>query len=177
MYSRTPAVAVPATPHATALLTDWLIRDLAPLVLTHAGLPDPQRLYRLPPITAAHIARPGKLRRHVRALEQVLAQVEVHLRAGRYRWPAAPLTVDSAPAVPGEVLEVTGWLAGTVAELGSPAAALANRTVLTAAGVVAAGAGLAEAFDSWSTSAWSYCTVVSQVWQGEPQAGLLVDPR
>ncbi|AUM19272.1 hypothetical protein QM787_24940 [Rhodococcus ruber] len=177
MHPHTPAVAVPATPHATALLTEWLIRELTPLVLTHAGLPDPQRLYRLPPITGAHITRPGKLRRHVRALEQVLAQIEVHLRTGLRRRPPTPLTTDSAPAVPGEVLEVTGLLAGAVAELGSPAAALANRTVLTAAGVIAAGAGTAEAFDSWSTTAWSYCTVVSQVWQDEPRARMFVDPR
>ncbi|WAL49875.1 hypothetical protein [Rhodococcus pyridinivorans] len=177
MHTNTPVVTVPATAHATAVLTDWVIRELTPLVLGHAGLPDPQRLLRLPQVTATHIYRPWKLRRHVRAFEQILGQVQRHLAAGRQHRPPRRLTVTTAPAVPNEVLDAVGHLAGAVAELGSPVAVLANRTVLTAAGAITAGTGIVEPSETWSTTAQAYCLLVARIWQDEPAAQLRVDPH
>ncbi|KHJ71823.1 MULTISPECIES: hypothetical protein [Rhodococcus] len=170
-----PVVTVPATDRATAALADWLIRDLTAVMLEQAGLPDPQRLRRLPTITAAHIGTPGKLRRHARALEQTLAQVERHLRAGAHLGEHG-LGTASVPAVPGELLDVAADLAGTVAERGSPAAALANRAVLLAAGVIGRGLGRVDASQAWSATAGSYCATITQLWRDEPQAQVLVDP-
>ncbi len=177
MQTNSPVVTVPATAHATAMLTDWVIRELTPLVLVHAGLPDPQRLLRLPQVTATHICRPRKLRRHVRALEQILGQVHRHLTAGIQHRPPRRVTVTTAPAVPSEVLDAVGHLAAAVAELGSPAAVLANRTVLTAAGAISAGTGVVEPSETWSASAQAYCLLVARIWQDEPAAELRVDPR
>ncbi|MEE2035435.1 hypothetical protein [Rhodococcus chondri] len=170
-----PVVTVPATDRATAALADWLIRDLTAVMLEQAGLPDPQRLRRLPTITAAHIGKPGKLRRHVRALEQGLEQADRHLRAGAHRG-GHSLGSESVPAVPAELFDVAAELAGTVAERGSPAAALANRAVLLAAGVIGRGLGRVEASVTWSTTAGSYCALLAQLWQDEPEAQVLVDP-
>ncbi|MEE2061727.1 hypothetical protein [Rhodococcus artemisiae] len=173
MNTSTPSVTVPATDRATAALADWLIRDLTALLLEQAGLPDPQRLRRLPTITAAHIGKPSKLRRHVRALEQVLGQVDRHLHAST----SPPgLGAQSVPAVPNEIFDVAADVAGTVADYGSPAAALANRTVLIAAAVISDGWGMIEASESWSNTAQSYCAFITRLWRDEPQAQVLVDP-
>ncbi|MBX4170904.1 hypothetical protein HBA53_24120 (plasmid) [Rhodococcus pyridinivorans] len=175
MKTNMPVVTVPATDRATAALADWLIRDLTAVTLEHAGLPDPQRLRRLPPITAAHIGKPGKLRRHVRALEHVLGQVDRHLRAGAHLREHG-LGTESVPAAPPELFDVAADLAGTVVERGSPAAALANRAVLLAAGVIGRGLGVVDASATWSATAGSYCAIIAQLWRDEPQAQVLVDP-
>lgn len=168
-----PVVTVPATDRATAALADWVIRDLTALMLEHAGLPDPQRLRRLPAVTAAHIGKPSKLRRHVRALEQVLGQVNRHLHAST---PPCGYGAQSVPAVPDEVFDVAADVAGTVADYGSPAAALANRAVLISAAVIGGGWGMVSATENWSATAQSYCAFITQLWCDEPQAQVLVDP-
>ncbi|UGQ56267.1 hypothetical protein LSF60_12820 [Rhodococcus pyridinivorans] len=168
-------MTVPATDRAIATLADWLIRDVTALMLEHAGLPDPQRLRRLPTITAAHIGKPGKLRRHVRALEQVLGQVDRHLRAGARLCPHG-LGTESVPAVPGELFDLAADLAGTVAGRGSAAAALANRAMLIAAGVIDRGLGIVDASETRSATAGSYFAILMQLWLDEPPTQGLVDP-
>ena len=73
-------------------------------------------------------------------MEQVLEQVERHLRAGAHPGEHGRST-ESVPAVPAELFDVAAELAGTVAERGSPATALANRAVLLATGVIGRGLG------------------------------------
>ena len=80
------------------------------------------------------------------------------------------------PSVPNELFDVAADVAGTVADYGSPAAALANRVVLTVAGVIGDGWGMVSASETWSATAQSYCAIITRLWIDEPQARVLVDP-
>ena len=132
MSTRTmPVVIVPATDTAAALLTDWLIRDVLPTALdggvaNHAGA----RLRTLPPVSRRHIRHPRKLRVHTRRVSEVIAAIENHLQTGADFVDAERTFMRSTTVLPDPVLNAAASISGAVMDIGSSAAALANRALL-----------------------------------------------
>ncbi|WP_054248151.1 hypothetical protein [Rhodococcus opacus] len=164
-----PLLTGPGTDAATATLTDWLIRSLAPTVLDGAGMVDAaDELCALAPVTARRIARPRRLRSHERHLHQIIATIEDRLRQPP---PAAGAALFADPPVrpiPDEILDVAAHLGGTIADLGSPAAALANRVLHLGAVVVESGRGATAAEHLHAQVTESYRSLLTYLWHTDP---------
>ncbi|MDX5961881.1 hypothetical protein SIM91_00690 [Rhodococcus opacus] len=173
-----PVITVPATNEATAALTDWLIRELVPTVLEGVSLDQSAGGLRdLPAITAHHIVRPRKLRVHVRYLRRVVDTAERHLRRngdGAVQYSMTGNGVDRVRPVqdvlPDQVMDAAARVGGDVAELGSMAAALANRVLLLAGAIVGSGGGMMSPDSIYSAATESYCSVLASLWHTDPNA-------
>lgn len=172
-----PVITIPATDAATAALADWLIRDLSPLVLTGAGLQKTAgRVRGLPPVTEDCIGNPRKLRTHERRLRTALRSAEARLChctsylshssliARRHRDPVGVLSL------PKELVDAVTRISRYIADLGSPAGALADCTVLISIAIVNSGAGTTSADVLRSMAGESYCAVLTALWSSEPLA-------
>ncbi|MGW4339746.1 hypothetical protein ACWEK5_44255 [Rhodococcus koreensis] len=136
-----PLLTTAGTDAATATLTDWLIRSLAPTVLDGVGMVDAaDDLCALAPVTARRLARPRRLLSHERRLHQIIATIDERLRQPPSATARAAVFADpSVRPIPDEILDVAAYLGGAIADLGSPSAALANRVLHLGAVVVDSG--------------------------------------
>lgn len=166
-----PLLTVPATVEAAATLSEWLVRSLLPTVLDGAGMvEDADSLCALAPITARRLARPRRLREHERQLNRIIAAIEEQLQ-GRGPWPAATAAVSADPhlrPIPDEILDVAAHIGGTIADIGSSAAALAHRALHLGAVVVDAGLGATTAEHLRTQVAESYCSLLTYLWRTDP---------
>ncbi|KZF11149.1 hypothetical protein A2J03_19735 [Rhodococcus sp. EPR-157] len=176
-----PLLTVPATVEAAATLSDWLVRSLVPTVLDGAGMIETANsLCALAPITARRVARPRRLRGHERQLHQIIATIEERLQR-RPPLPTAAAAVYAYPQVrpiPDEILDAAAHIGGTIADIGSSAAALANRTLHLGAVVVDAGLGTTTAEHLRTQVTESYCSLLTYLWHTDPNTQIhLRTPR
>lgn len=176
-----PLLTIPGTDAATATLTDWLIRSLAPTVLDGVGMvAGADELCALAPVTARRLARPRRLRSHEQRLHQIIATIDERLQrqpplvAAR----AALFADPSVRPIPDDILDVAAHLGGTIADLGSPAAALANRVLHLGAVVVESGCGATAAEHLHAQVTESYRSLLTYLWHTDPAAQIhLSTPR
>ncbi|MDX5962084.1 hypothetical protein SIM91_01820 [Rhodococcus opacus] len=177
-----PLLTVPATDEAAATLADWLVRSLVPTVLDGAGMVEAaDDLCALAPITARRLARPRRLRGHERQLHETIALIEGQLRQPPPPVAAAMVTSFADPPVrpiPDEICDVAAHIAGTIADAGSPAAALANRALHLGAVVVDAGLGATAPEHLHAQVTESYCSLLTYLWHTDPETQIhLTTPR
>ncbi|BAH55779.1 MULTISPECIES: hypothetical protein [Rhodococcus] len=174
-----PLLTVPATHAATATLADWLIRSLAPTVLDGAGMvEDADDLCALAPITVRHLARPRRLRSHERQLHQITATMEERLQRQPPHPPAAVFADPAVRPIPDEILDIAAHIGGTIADVGSPAAALANRALHLGAVVVDAGLGATAPEHLRTQVTESYRSLLTYLWHTDPDLQIhLTTPR
>ncbi|WP_336882804.1 hypothetical protein [Rhodococcus globerulus] len=175
MSTRTmPVVRVPATDTAAALLADWLIRDVLPTALDGGAANHASDLLRtLPPISHRHIRRPRKLRIHARRLGETIAAIEDQLRTGAVSVDAERAFTRSATILPDPVLNAGASIAGAVMDIGSSAAALANRALLLVPATIES----AEAALSTQTRVTdSYFALLTRLWHSDFQASIVIPP-
>ncbi|OZD70507.1 hypothetical protein CH263_06175 [Rhodococcus sp. 06-1059B-a] len=167
-----PLLTVPASDVAAAILADWLVRSLVPIVLDGAGMAvDADGLCALAPITARRIGGRRRLRVHERRLDLVIAALEERLQRPSASPPAvAAAVVENIPigSLPDEVLDAAAHIGGTIADLGSPAAALANRALYLGALVVDTGFGATTSEDLRIRVVESYCSLLTYLWTTDP---------
>lgn len=162
-----PLLTVSGTDAATATLTDWLIRSLTPTVLDAAGMVDAaDDLCALAPVTSRRLARPRRLRSHERHLRQIIASIEDLLRQPAAAGAARCDDLSVRP-IPDEILDVAAHLGGTIADLGIPAAALANRVLHLGAVVVESGRGATAAEHLHAQITESYRSLLTYLWNAD----------
>lgn len=177
-----PLLTVPATDEAAATLADWLIRSVVPTVLDGAGMAlDADTLCALAPITARSIGGRRRLRAHERQLDLVITAIEERLQrrsASPSAGEAAVVAGLSIRSLPDEVLDAAAHIAGTIADRGSPAAALANRALQLGAIIVDTGLGAVAAEDLRLRVVESYCSLLTYLWTTDPATQIhLTTPR
>lgn len=164
-----PVLTLPASDTATAIVADWLIRTAAPLVLTEAGLDSAAtRLERLAPITARSVAAPRRLHRYERRTRAAAAAAQRELRMVCSE--AELRSGTPVVGVPEEVMNTAARISGDLVDLGSDAAAYANRAVLAAYAVVAHAGGDHAALATTHFLRESYCTMLTQLWRCDARA-------
>lgn len=139
-------MTVPATDETTAALTDWLLRELLPLMFAGAGLRCPaSTLRKLPSVTARRIRSPWRLRFHARALRTAIGAAEARL-AGNYAGAiedpthgSAGVAVPPTRVMPEQVMDAVARLSGDLDESGCEIASLANRALFAAGAVIGTG--------------------------------------
>ncbi len=162
-----PPLTVSGTDAATATLTDWLIRSLTPTVLDGAGMVDAaDNLCALAPVTFRRLTRPRRLRSHERHLHQIIVSIEDLLRRPAAAG-AARFGDPSVRPIPDEILDVAAHLGGTIADLGTPAAALANRVLHLGAIVVESGRGATVAEHLHAQITESYRSLLTYLWDSD----------
>lgn len=166
-----PLLTVPATVEAAAILSEWLVRSLLPSVLDGAGMvEDADSLCALAPITARRLARPRRLHKHERQLDRIIATIEERLQSQ----PPVPVVTAAVHAdphvrpIPTEILDVAAHIGGAIADIGSSAAALANRALHLGAVVVDAGLGATTAEHLRTQVTESYCSLLTYLWHTDP---------
>jgi hypothetical protein len=176
-----PLLTVPATVEAAATLSDWLVRSLVPTVLDGAGMiATADSLCALAPITALRIARPRRLRGHERQLHQVIATIEERLQLQPPSLAAIAAVFGDPPVrpIPAEILDAAAHIGGAIADIGSSAAALANRALHLGAVVVDAGLGTTTAEHLRTQVTESYCSLLTYLWHTYPNTQIhLARPR
>ncbi|MEA1798753.1 hypothetical protein ACBG85_29905 (plasmid) [Rhodococcus sp. NyZ502] len=164
-------MTVPATDETTAALTDWLLRELLPLMFAGAGLRRPaSTLRKLPSVTARRIRSPWRLRFHTRALRTAIGAAEARLAdnyAGAIEDPthgSAGVAVPPARVMPEQVMDAVARLSGDLDESGCEIASLANRALFAAGAVIGTGRGDLSTPDAYYAVRDSYCGVLALLW-------------
>ena len=176
MSTRTmPVVIVPATDAAAAALADWLIRDVLPAALdggvaNHAGA----RLRALPPVSRRHIRHPRKLRVHTRRVSEAIAAIENHLQAVAGSVDAERIFTRSATVLPDPVLNASASISGAVIDIGSSAAALANRALLLVPATIESSE---AALSTRSRVTESYYALLARLWHKDFDASIVIPPQ
>ncbi|AII11212.1 MULTISPECIES: hypothetical protein [Rhodococcus] len=172
--SAMPVLTVPGTDEATAALADWLIRSLVPTVLDGAGMASAaDDLCGLAPITCRHIARPRGLRGHERQVLRVIDSIESALRRPPVMADTGEAPLDLAEElrpIPEAILDAAAHIGGTIADIGSPVAALANRLLLLAAIPIGSGWGTMTPEQVRAQATASYCSLLTYLWRHDPGA-------
>lgn len=164
-------MTVPATDETTAALTDWLLRELLPLMFAGAGLRCPaSTLRKLPSVTARRIRSPWRLRFHARALLTAIGAAEARL-AGNYAGAiedpthgSAGVAVPPTRVMPEQVMDAVARLSGDLDESGCEIASLANRALFAAGAVIGTGRGDLSTPDAYYSVRDSYCGVLARLW-------------
>ncbi|MCQ4150457.1 MULTISPECIES: hypothetical protein [Rhodococcus erythropolis group] len=175
MSTRTmPVVIVPATDAAAALLTDWLIRDVLPTALdggvaNHAA----DRLRTLPPVSRRHVRHPRKLRVHARRVGEAIATIENHLHTAAVSVDAERAFPPSITVLPDPVLNAAASISGAVMDIGSSAAALANRALLLAPTTIESPE---AALTTQSRVTESYYALLARLWHSDFHASIVIPP-
>lgn len=176
MSARTmPVVSVPATDTAAALLADWLIRDALPTALDGGAAHHASGWLRtLPPISHRHIRHPRKLRVHARRVSETIAAIEHQLRTEAIFVDSAHAFSRPITALPDPVLNAAASIGGTMMDIGSSAAALANRALLLVPVTIES----AEAAISTQTRVTdSYCALLTRLWHSDFHASIVIPPQ
>ncbi|WP_162603417.1 hypothetical protein [Rhodococcus oxybenzonivorans] len=67
-------------------------------------------------------------------------------------------------------MDAAARIGGDVAELGSVAAALANRVLFLAGAIIGSGQGAVPPATTCAAAIESYCSVLTSLWDADPQA-------
>ncbi len=166
-----PALTVPVTVQSTAVLTDWLVRTLVPTALEAAGLGAPANQVRaLPAVTARHLKRPRRLRRHELRLRAAIDLAEAQLWL---RGPGRALEPGRGLPVADEIYNMSAATSEVVADMGSPAAALANRLLLLSIALAGADPSI-EIDDLSERTRDAYCSLLDRLWRIEPEVEVVM---
>lgn len=170
----TPLVVVPATDSAAALLTDWLIREVLPAALDGGAASHTSGWLRaLPPVLPRHVRSPRKLRVHARRVGETLAAIEHQLRVGVASGEAELARDRPSTSLPDPVLNAAASIGGTMMDIGSSAAALANRALLLAPATIESAEG---AVSTHTRVTESYNALLTRLWHSDLHASIVISP-